>query len=54
MNSNKDPYVPIRIRESLRIEDLRKQLEERDEIIRQLNEALSLALDELTAPGRAA
>lgn len=54
MNTNKESYVPIRLRESLRIEDLKKQLDERDEIIRQLNEALSRALDELTAPERAA
>jgi hypothetical protein len=54
MNSHKQPYIPIRQRETLRIEELKKQLDERDEIIRQLNEALSLALDELTAPDRAA
>lgn len=54
MNSHKQPYIPIRQRESLRVEELKKQIDERDEVIRQLNEALSLALDELTAPERAA
>lgn len=37
-----------------RIEELHAEIDERDEIIRQLNAALSLALDELTLPKRAA
>jgi hypothetical protein len=36
------------------IEELLVRLEQREETIRLLNEALSLALDDLTAPGRAA
>jgi hypothetical protein len=39
---------------SAQVVELKKQIDERDEIIRQLNEALSSALDELTTPDRAA
>lgn len=41
-------------RVSSRIAGLEAAIDERDEIIRTLNEALSRALDELTSPYRAA
>jgi hypothetical protein len=48
------PPTRIDAPQRTRIRDLRQQIEERDETIRLLNEALSRALDELERGGKLA
>ena len=50
----KDSTPSTRRRLSPAVAELKAQIDERDEIIRLLNEALSRALDELTLDARAA
>ena len=55
MNENEtDAPKPRRRENNERITELGRTIDERDETIRLLNEALSLALDELTGEHRAA
>jgi len=48
--NNEQSSAPKDVSDARRIARLEAEIDQRDEIIRQLNEALSLALDELNLP----
>ncbi len=54
MQRDATSIAPKRRRKAGRVVELETKIDERDEIIRLLNEALSRALDELTVLGNAA